>query len=1185
MKSNHIRFSLGLISAMLLSGPACNVPKQTNQNKAAASSVYPDPEKFSEHIRSTDFQTPEQEQAGFKLPPGFEITLYASEPNIGKPINIAFDEKGRLWVTQSSEYPVAAPSLNGRDKITILEDTDGDGKADKFLPYAEDLNIPIGILPSGNDALAFSIPNVYKFTDADGDGKADNKKTLLGEFGYNDTHGMVNNFIRGFDGWIYACHGFTNTSTIAGADGDSITMTSGNTFRFRPDGSRVEQTSYGRVNPFGYSFDEWGYLYSVDCHSKPIYQLINGAEYPHFGKKEPALGFAPEMMSYELGSTALSGLVYYTGNQFPKEYQGSFFNGDVVTCRINRNTITFNGSSPEASRQEDFLISADPWFRPVDIKMGPDGALYVADFYNRIIGHYEVPLDHPLRDRQSGRIWRITYTGDKAKPEKKRDWTKASLNDLVKNLNHPQLNLRMMIANQLVEKYPQQAVEPVIKMLRSSKADPASYVQGLWVLARLNALPENITDAALKHADPLIRVHAYRVLGERKLVAAKYLDLARTALSDENAHVRRAAVEVLGRNPHASNIAAILSLYQSAGAQDSHLKYTALLAFRDNLRNAEVMKSVLKQKWDDQQLAILYKVAGDVPSKDAAVFALNYLEKHDVDKQTLEASLEHIARYLDPTQLKNAIALIRKKFVADLDVQYLLYTTIQKGLMQQGNGSAPEVKAWAVDLAKKLLEDVPEEGTYWSNRPLVGTGEPENPWAIINRPILGELPHIKMIWSEQNWYAPTGTLVSPLFKIPEVLEMSVFDNDVHNTESKIGNSKNSVRIRLAKNRQIIAEYKPVFKQVMKNTDLIKDIPFDLEEFEGELGYLEVTDSTKTGSIGVGGFKPAVLSVPDKGMAEMAQRYAQAAEIVGTYKVEALEPVMRKFVSSKNADYKVRAAAAAALLSISPERSRRILEEVFMNLDESQLIKEKFAQVIGQDQSEGKFGLLQRGFSGAERSLQLAIASILVNSSVGIDRLIQSVQQGDVAYDILTDISIRERLANNVNKAQQQQLDQLASGQASESEARKKLIEARLADFNPANVNEENGKAVFIQNCSMCHQIKGNGGLIGPQLDGIGNWGQKALTEKILDPNRNISQAFRTYNITLTNGSALSGLFRREEGEVLVFANPGGQEFTVANSDIRERKASKYTLMPDHFGNTIEKKDFDALLKYLLTVKE
>src|SRR5215204_4690977 len=223
--------------------------------------------QFKDHVRSTPARTPEEERLGFKLPPAFEITLYASEPDIGKPINIAFDAKGRLWVTQSFEYPFAATPGKGKDKLTILEDTDNDGKADKFLHFNDTLNIPIGIMPVNDGALVYSIPIVYKYTDANGDGKADEQNKQLGPFEYRDTHGMVNNFIIGYDGWIHACHGYTNRSTVAAADGDTIRMTSGNTFRFRRDGSRVEHVTDGRINPFGLTYDELGYLYSTDCHT------------------------------------------------------------------------------------------------------------------------------------------------------------------------------------------------------------------------------------------------------------------------------------------------------------------------------------------------------------------------------------------------------------------------------------------------------------------------------------------------------------------------------------------------------------------------------------------------------------------------------------------------------------------------------------------------------------------------------------------------------------------------------------------------------------------------------------------------------------------------------------------------------------------------------------------------------
>jgi glucose/arabinose dehydrogenase len=432
---------------------------------------------FSDHIRTTEALTPEEEKASFQLPPGFEIELFASEPQIGKPINMAFDAKGRLWITESFEYPFAADPGKGKDRITILEDADGDGKAEKITHFADTLNIPIGILPLHGGAIAHSIPNLYRFTDANGDGKAEAHEKLLGPFGYKDTHGMVSNLTRGFDGWIHACHGFTNTSNIAGTDGDSVRMTSGNTFKFSLDGRHAEQTTYGRVNPFGMVFDEKGYLYSSDCHSSPIYQLIMGADYPHFGKREEGIGFAPSMKPHGTESTALSGLAYYADTRFPEEYQQNFFIGDVVTSRIHRNTFQFKGSTPVAAAASDFLLSKDPWFRPVDVKMGPDGALYIADFYNRIIGHYEVPLNNPGRDRIRGRIWRITYKGNgkKTPSVSNKDWSVATLDELIGALSHSNLTVRLTAADQLVERIGQPAVQPLEGLLKNKATQPTTY--------------------------------------------------------------------------------------------------------------------------------------------------------------------------------------------------------------------------------------------------------------------------------------------------------------------------------------------------------------------------------------------------------------------------------------------------------------------------------------------------------------------------------------------------------------------------------------------------------------------------------------------------------------------------------------------------------------------------------------
>ncbi|HEX5270513.1 MAG TPA: PVC-type heme-binding CxxCH protein, partial [Gemmataceae bacterium] len=417
------------------------------------------PDPYAANIAPTDPQMPADEQKAFRLPPGFEIQLVAAEPDIHKPLNMAFDARGRLWVSETVEYPFPTKTEKGRDAIKILEDFGEDGRARKMTTFADGLHIPIGVLPltvgaRGESALSYSVPSVSRLTDTDGDGKADKREVYYATYGFADTHGMTNSFTWGFDGWVYACHGFSNTSTIKGADGRPITMQSGNTYRMRPDGSHLEQWTWGQVNPFGLCFDPLGNLYSCDCHTQPVYQLLRGAYYPSFGKPHDGLGFGPEAISFYPDSTAIAGIAYYAADYYPAPYRDAAYIGDVVTNRVNQFRLEWHGSSPRATKY-DFLRCDDQWFRPVSVTLGPDGALYVADFYNRIIGHYEVPLTHPGRDRERGRIWRVVCRGadGKIKPlAPVADLTRAGVTELAAALGNPNLAVRTLATNQLVER-------------------------------------------------------------------------------------------------------------------------------------------------------------------------------------------------------------------------------------------------------------------------------------------------------------------------------------------------------------------------------------------------------------------------------------------------------------------------------------------------------------------------------------------------------------------------------------------------------------------------------------------------------------------------------------------------------------------------------------------------------------
>lgn len=685
-------------------------------------------DRSSPHVAKTDPRSPDDEKKSFRLPPGFEAQLVAAEPDIHKPLNLAFDDHGRLWVTETVEYPFAAEGRKPRDAVKVLENFGPDGKAGKITTFADSLNIPIGVLPlpdgGQQQALVFSIPNVHLLTDSKGAGQADQRKPLYSAFGYKDTHGMTNSFTLGLDGWVYACHGFSNTSTVKGSSADSITMQSGNTYRMRPDGSRVQYFTHGQVNPFGIAPDPLGNLYTTDCHTRPIYQLLRGASYPSFGKPHDGLGFGPEMLTHSHGSTALCGIVYYAADQFPKPYHGRIFIGNVVTNRINQDRLEWRGSSPVAVEQPDFLVSDDPWFRPVDLKLGPDGALYVADFYNRIIGHYEVPLDHPGRDRERGRIWRIVYRGtEETKPvdSPPRDLTRASIENLVGLLGHPNLTVRLQATHQLAARGGPGVIEAVTRVVDKPEMpeDDSQTWQschGLWVLQRCGALQQASLAAACKATAAPRRVHGQKVLGDRLerlaeanpavaegavALPADLRPLAEAGLKDSDPQVQRAAADALGRWPSIDNIRPLLDLLQRVPGPDTHLRHVVRMALRDQLVSDKVWGKLPLASWSERDGQALADVALGVPKAEAAAYLLRAITSRP-DGSDVTRFVQHAARHGKPEVAKGLLAFAQGSRGGPLR-QVSLLRAIEKGIQERGEGLDEAARTWAGDLADQLL--------------------------------------------------------------------------------------------------------------------------------------------------------------------------------------------------------------------------------------------------------------------------------------------------------------------------------------------------------------------------------------------------------------------------------------------------------------------------------------------------
>jgi putative heme-binding domain-containing protein len=994
-------------------------------------------DKADPNVASSPHRTPAEERKLFRLPPGFEIQLVAAEPDIHKPLNLAFDDRGRLWVTDTLDYPFpAATGQKPRDGVKILEDFGPDGRARKITTFVDGLNIPIGVLPlcrpRPQEALVFSIPSIYRMRDNRGIGYADSREVLYSRVGDRDTHGLTGSFTWGFDGWIYACHGYSNDSTIRAKDGSSVHLNSGNTYRIKADGSHIEQFTHGQVNPFGIAFDPLGNLFSADCHTDPIYQLLRGAWYPSFGKPHDGLGFGPEMYTGYTESTAVCGLAYYAADNYPPAWQDSGYVGDVISRRVNQFAIQWHGSSPKGILHR-FLESDDPWFRPVHVQLGPDGALYVADFYNRIIGHYEVPLTHPGRDRESGRIWRIVYRGNKpgaaaptpdyGTPAPRADWTTAGIDELVKDLAHPNLTVRFKAMNQLVERGGKDGQQTVRDLLSSNKATPWQWIHGLWVLERGGALEDSLLTKGAKHEDRGVRVHAQRVLSERVALEAELRALALAGLKDQDANVQRAAADALGRHPEAENIRPLLDLRHAVPAEDTHLLHVVRMALRDQLRPASVWPKLADQKWSERDERALADVSLGVPSAEAAGYLMDHLRRYAERGAMLVNCVHHIARHGNEAERQKLLEFARGHEPQNLGVQVALFHAIEHGLQERRAAMPAPVRTWAEGLTDRLLASS------------------------------------------------------------------------HGPDLQAG--------------------------------------------------IELVGALR-------------LSGQQKRLAEMA---SQRATPQGQRK-----------------------AALDALANIDARGNASVLGGVLGDAGSPFALREQSANLLARANQPETQAELLKVLPAVPARLQNVIATALAGSPAGVEKLLDAVKTGKASARLLQEPAVEARVKASRIPNLKDRLAELTAGLPPPGKGMQDLLNRRREGFRKAKRDTALGSQVFVKNCANCHQVGGQGAKIGPQLDGLGVRGLDRMLEDVLDPNRNVDQAFRLTTLNLKKGQVVSGLLLKEEGEVLVLADAQGKEVRVAKDAVDERSTSQISPMPANFAEQIPETDFYNLLAYLLTLQ-
>ena len=359
---------------------------------AQATATVPDPD-------------PELERKSFIVAEGFEVNLFAADPLLAKPIQMNFDARGRLWVASSEVYPQIKPGQKANDKIVILEDTKGVGRADKVTVFADGLLIPTGVEPGDGGAYVANSTELIHLSASTPGGKADKTRVVLSGFGTEDTHHILHTFRWGYDGCLYFNQSIYIHSHLETPHGVKH-LNGGGIWRFRPESMGLDVFVRGFVNSWGHHFDRWGQSLITDgAYGEGVNHGVPGAYF------FTAVGDAKIMKGLNPGSPKHCGLEVVSGRHLPDDWQGNVLTNDFRGHRVCRFKLGEDGSTFTSREMTEVIKTTHGAFRPIDVKMGPDGAIYIADWYNPIIQHGEVDFRDPRRDHTHGRIWRVTAKG------------------------------------------------------------------------------------------------------------------------------------------------------------------------------------------------------------------------------------------------------------------------------------------------------------------------------------------------------------------------------------------------------------------------------------------------------------------------------------------------------------------------------------------------------------------------------------------------------------------------------------------------------------------------------------------------------------------------------------------------------------------------------------------------------
>jgi putative heme-binding domain-containing protein len=491
---------------------------------------------------------PAAELASFEMADGFEVKLFASEKDgVVKPIQIRFDARGRLWVIGSSVYPQLQPGQTPNDKVLILEDTNRDGVCDKTTVFADGLMIPTGLEVGGGGAYVGHGTELLFLKDTDGDGKADERQVFMRGFGTGDNHQNINSFLWSPGGELWMSQGLHIHSAVETPWG-VVRLDQAGLWRLRPRLQKLEGfygSQHEPQNPWGFVFTDWGEPIVISGNNSSAIYPVPGLVVNH--RDDP-----PSLIWKNGNARKSSGGDIVGTTHFPDAWQGALIQGGYINNTIWVLKILEDGAGFILEDMPPLIKSSSRSFRPVDAKFGPDGALYICDWYNPIIGHYQASFRHPDRDKTHGRIWRVTAKGRALTEPPKLEGVSATV--LLDHLKSPDRWTRRFAKRALAERSTQEITAALKRWTTQPGISEHALVEALGVCRSHEVVAPDLLSRLATASNPYARAYAASTIGAWAARLNNQLSLLRPLATDEHPRVRLHAIVACTYIPSAESM-------------------------------------------------------------------------------------------------------------------------------------------------------------------------------------------------------------------------------------------------------------------------------------------------------------------------------------------------------------------------------------------------------------------------------------------------------------------------------------------------------------------------------------------------------------------------------------------------------------------------------------------------------